>query len=165
MSELDLDAIEKDCGQTRGGYPVMAAIRTLEYVPQLIAEIRRLQADLDAVRELAGPDNESGIISTDALLHTIGTGESRLAELQAQIERVRGLHKRAHAVGTRTGLLYEDPCPECDGKKGTHDCGCWSDFDTDFVCAECHRLGSDAKGVYDYTYPCPTIQALGDENE
>lgn len=85
-----------------------------------------------------------------------------IRRLEAQAEQIKALHKRAHAVGTRTGLRYEDPCPECDGKKGAHDCGCWGAFDTVFVCAECHRLGSGSKGVYDYTYPCPTIKALAD---
>lgn len=165
MTELDLDAIKKAYGKNHTELPSstpLSVIRVFQQVPYLIDEIRRLRSDLDAVRELAGPDNESGFISTDALIHTIGTGENRLGELQAQIQRVRGLHKRAHAIfNWNTGIHYEEPCDSCDGKAGVHDCGCWADTDVEFVCAECHRLGSGSRGVYDYTYPCPTIKALG----
>lgn len=106
-------------------YSAMLRSRTAsaEQVKALIAEVRRLRADLDAVRALAGPDNESGFISTDALLHTIGTGESMLTELQTQIERLRGLHKKTYSNRTVWGWTcstccdpYEDkpvkwPCP------------------------------------------------------
>lgn len=72
-------------------------------------------------------------------------------------------HRRAHAVYAHgQGSKYLDPCPDCDGKAGVHACGCWADTDIEYVCAECHRLGSLSTGVYDYTWPCPTIRALND---
>lgn len=80
------------------------------------------------------------------------------------IQRVRDLHRRSSAVFSwRDGPSYEDPCPECDGKPGVHECGCWADRQIEYVCAECHRLGSRSRGIYDYTWPCRTIQALEGE--
>jgi len=77
------------------------------------------------------------------------------------LTKVLELHRRAHAVFSwASGQRYEEPCPECDGRAGVHPCGCWADSDIEYVCAECHRLGSSAKGVYDYTYPCPTVRAI-----
>lgn len=74
--------------------------------------------------------------------------------------RVLDLHRRAHAVFSwNSGTKYEDPCPNCDGKAGVHDCGCWADRDIEYVCAECHRLGSRSSGVYDYAWPCATVRA------
>lgn len=43
-------------------------------VPALLAYIEQLEAQLDAVRALVGPDNESGMVSASAIFHTIGTG-------------------------------------------------------------------------------------------
>ena len=82
--------------------------------------------------------------------------------LRGQVEAVRALHRPAHAVFSwNGGTIYEDPCPQCHGAPGVHPCGCWADTQLEYVCAECHRLGVLSKGVYDYTYPCPTIHALG----
>ena len=81
--------------------------------------------------------------------------------LRGQIDAVKALHRPAHAVFSWTGgTRYDDPCPECHGAPGVHPCGCWTDTQIEYVCAECHRLGMLSKGVYDYTYPCPTIHAL-----
>ena len=81
--------------------------------------------------------------------------------LKEQIDAVKALHRPAHAVFSwNGGTIYEDPCPECHGAPGVHPCGCWTDTQIEYVCAECHRLGVLSRGVYDYTYPCPTIHAL-----
>ena len=74
---------------------------------------------------------------------------------------IRELHRPVHAVFSwADGPRYEEPCETCHGAPGVHECGCWADTQLEYVCAECHRLGSGSKGVYDYTWPCPTIQAL-----
>ena len=77
---------------------------------------------------------------------------------------IRELHRPVHAVfNWADGPRYEEPCETCHGAPGVHECGCWADTQLEYVCAECHRLGSGSKGVYDYTYPCPTIQALDEK--
>ena len=82
----------------------------------------------------------------------------------AWAEEVRELHRPVHAVfNWADGPRYEEPCETCHGAPGVHECGCWADTQLEYVCAECHRLGSGSKGVYDYTYPCPTIQALDEK--
>lgn len=74
---------------------------------------------------------------------------------------IRKLHRPVHAVFSwADGPRYEDPCETCHGAPGVHECGCWADTPLEYVCAECHRLGSGSKGVYDYTWPCPTIALL-----
>ena len=77
---------------------------------------------------------------------------------------IRELHRPVHAVFSwASGARYEEPCETCYGAPGVHECGCWADTQLEYVCAECHRLGSGSKGVYNYTYPCPTIQALDEK--
>lgn len=159
MTELNLEEIEARWDEATEGPWVFQPwsahlLPSGDYAESIL--MANASSDGELCRGLFDADGE-------AIAHARRDVPALIAEarrLRAQIERVRELHKRAHAVGTRTGLRYEDPCPDCDGKKGAHDCGCWGAFDTEFVCAECHRLGSDARGVYDYTYPCPTIQAL-----
>ena len=74
---------------------------------------------------------------------------------------IRDLHRPVHAVFSwADGPRYEEPCETCHGAPGVHECGCWADTQLEYVCAECHRLGSGSKGVYDYTWPCPTIALL-----
>ena len=74
---------------------------------------------------------------------------------------IRDLHRPVHAVFSwADGPRYEEPCETCHGAPGVHECGCWADTQLEYVCAECHRLGSSSKGVYDYTWPCPTIALL-----
>ena len=86
---------------------------------------------------------------------------AEVERLRGQVEAVKALHRPAHAVFSwNGGTRYEDPCPQCHGAPGAHPCGCWADTHLEYVCAECHRLGVLSKGVYDYTYPCPTICAL-----
>lgn len=99
---------------------------------------------------------------------TVLTLITRVEDLEATIQRVRDLHKRTHAVFSwQGGIRYDDPCPTCDGKPGApgeHECGCWADQQIEYVCAECHRLGALSSGIYDYTWPCPTIQTIeGDQ--
>ena len=77
---------------------------------------------------------------------------------------IRELHRPVHAVfNWADGPRYEEPCETCHGAPGVHECGCWADTQLEYVCAECHRLGGGSIGVYDYTYPCPTIQALDEK--
>ena len=86
---------------------------------------------------------------------------AEVERLRRQIDAVRALHRPAHAVFSwNGGTRYEDPCPQCHGAPGVHPCGCWADTQIEYVCAECHSLGVLSKGVYDYTYPCPTIRTL-----
>ena len=74
---------------------------------------------------------------------------------------IRELHRPVHAVFSwADGPRYEEPCETCHGAPGVHECGCWADTQIEYVCAECHRLGSGSIGVYNYTYPCPTIALL-----
>ena len=74
---------------------------------------------------------------------------------------IRELHRPVHAVFSwADGPRYEEPCETCHGAPGVHECGCWADTQIEYVCAECHRLGSGSIGVYNYTYPCPTVAIL-----
>ena len=74
---------------------------------------------------------------------------------------IRELHRPVHAVFSwADGPHYEEPCETCYGAPGVHECGCWADTQLEYVCVECHRLGSGSKGVYNCTYPCPTIALL-----
>lgn len=100
-------------------------------------------------------------VTTHDATHIATFSPPTVLALIAALEGVMALHRRAHAVFSwQTGSRYEDPCPDCDGKAGVHDCGCWADSDIEYVCAECHRLGPRPPGVYDYTHPCPTIKAI-----
>lgn len=104
-------------------------------------------------------------------LSAVAHAPEDIAALLAEVERLRGqidaakaLHRPAYAVFSwNGGTRYEDPCPECHGAPGVHPCGCWADTQVEYVCAECHRLGCESRGVYDYDYPCPTIRALDGE--
>lgn len=93
--------------------------------------------------------------------HDAEVRREAFAEAREALEAVLALHVRKHAVFSwQLGPRYEDPCAECDGKAGVHECGCWADSDIEYVCAECHRLGARASGVYDYSWPCPTVRAI-----
>lgn len=57
-----------------------SAVRDAEFISHafrdiyhLLAYIERLEALLEAVRALVGPENESGMISASAIFHTLGT--------------------------------------------------------------------------------------------
>lgn len=92
--------------------------------------------------------------------------DTAIAEHEAAVQRVRSLHRRSKAIFTweDNGYRYEAPGPECDGGPGAHECGCWGSQQVEYVCAECHRLGSRAPGIYDYTWPCPTMKAIDGEH-
>ena len=116
----------------------------------LIAEVERLRATVIVEQNRRQPWVK--------LAHQNAQEVKRLRE---QVDAVKALHRPAHAVFSwNGGTIYEDPCPQCHGAPGVHPCGCWADTQLEYVCAECHRLGVLSKGVYDYTYPCPTIHAL-----
>lgn len=84
----------------------------------------------------------------------------RAETAEAALERVRALHRKAHAIfsWSEGGVRYEEPCENCNGAPGVHDCGCWADVQVEYVCAECDR----DKGKHrDSGWPCETItQAL-----
>lgn len=90
--------------------------------------------------------------------------EARADRAEAQVARVKALHREAYGVfsWSKGGIQYEDPCPDCHGAAGVHPCGCWADQQIDYVCAECHR-GGGKNVVADW--PCPTIRALEGEND
>lgn len=71
------------------------------------------------------------------------------------IERVREMHYPADNDSARTPR-----CEECQGRAGTHPCGCWADEDRQPVCGHCNASGLGQR----VPWPCPTVQALdGDE--
>ena len=76
MSKPDLAAIR--ARHTKGliqAWLPLEIVRVIEMdVPALLAYIGELENQLDEVRALVGPDNESGMISASAIFHTIGTG-------------------------------------------------------------------------------------------
>lgn len=78
------------------------------------------------------------------------------------LARVRELHRPVHPVfNWQTGLRYENPCETCWGKAGVHECGCWSDEDTEYECRGCAapRAGRRRTPV---PWPCATIKAIGE---
>lgn len=85
--------------------------------------------------------------------------KARADRAEAALERVRALHRKAHAIfsWSEGGVRYEEPCENCNGAPGVHDCGCWADEQVEYVCAECDR----GKGKHrDSGWPCPTVQAI-----
>lgn len=70
---------------------------------------------------------------------------------EAATERVRALHYAADNDSARTPR-----CEECEGRAGTHPCGCWADEDRQPVCRHCD---APERGQT-VPWPCPTIQAL-----
>lgn len=81
----------------------------------------------------------------------------RLQSIAAGVEE---LHRPVHPVFSwKTGLRFEEPCPECHGKAGVHPCGCWADEDTTYECAECAiPKGGGSRRVI--PWPCPTVARL-----
>ena len=83
---------------------------------------------------------------------------------RAEVERLRAgieaLHRPVHPVFSwKTGLRFEEPCPECHGKAGVHSCGCWADEDTTYECAEC-AMPKDEGSRRVIPWPCPTVTAI-----
>ena len=116
------------------------------------------QIEPNLYKNPANPEIYYGHLADDAI-------RAAAPHLRAAWEQpIRELHRPVHAVfNWADGPRYEEPCETCHGAPGVHECGCWADTQLEYVCAECHRLGSGSKGVYDYTYPCPTIQALDEK--
>lgn len=85
-------------------------------------------------------------------------------DLLAEVKRLRAgieaLHRPVHLVFSwKTGLRFEEPCPECHGKAGVHSCGCWADEDMTYECAECAKpKGGGSRRVI--PWPCPTAALL-----
>lgn len=72
-------------------------------------------------------------------------------EKRLLVERVREMHYPADNDPARTPR-----CEECQGRAGTHPCGCWADEDRQPVCGHCNAQGLGQR----VPWPCPTIQAL-----
>lgn len=84
-----------------------------------------------------------------------------MSDLRAALVAIQELHKPIDPVFSWTeGLQLREPCPDCKGKAGMHECGCWADRDIQYVCAECSDF-EHGKGRR-VTYPCPT-RRLADE--
>ena len=85
-------------------------------------------------------------------------------DLVAEVGRLRAgieaLHRPVHPVFSwKTGLRYEEPCPDCHGKAGVHPCGCWADEDMTYECAECATSkGGGSRRVV--PWPCETAALL-----
>ena len=147
----DLPIAEEICQGTDSGEALAEFIaHAPEDIAALVTEVERLRATVIVEQNRRQPWVK--------LAHQ---NSQEVKRLRRQIDAVRALHRPAHAVFSwNGGTIYEDPCPQCHGAPGVHPCGCWADTQLEYVCAECHRLGVLSKGVYDYTYPCPTICAL-----
>ena len=74
-----------------------------------------------------------------------------LEKAEAAIERVREMHYAADNDPARTPR-----CEECEGRAGTHPCGCWAPEDRQPVCGHCN----DPERGQTVPWPCPTVQAL-----
>ena len=70
---------------------------------------------------------------------------------KALLAPVRELHYAAYQDANRNPI-----CPDCQGKAGTHPCGCWAKYDTEPVCGVCWE-GWKYMAV---PYPCPTVRLL-----
>ena len=70
---------------------------------------------------------------------------------ESAIERVREMHYPAGNNPARTPR-----CEECQGRAGTHPCGCWAPEDRQPVCGHCNG----ARAGQSIPWPCPTLQAL-----
>ena len=74
-----------------------------------------------------------------------------LEKAEAAVERVREMHYAADNDPARTPR-----CEECEGRAGTHPCGCWAPEDRQPVCGHCN---APERGQT-VPWPCPTVQAL-----
>lgn len=64
-----------------------------------------------------------------------------------------------HAPVTRVFSWRDGPsnlprCPDCLGKAGVHECGCWGDADATYSCGEC---STERDGI---DWPCPTYESI-----
>lgn len=144
----------------------IAAARTV--VPELVTEVERLQARVGSCD--GGCNYETGPEETCSLHgrpvaevwqivnDVAAERDARITTLAQQVKKVRALHREAYAIFSwQSGLRYEDPCPDCHGAAGVHPCGCWTDQQVEYVCAECHRTQGGGPSA---AYPCKTILAL-----
>ena len=137
---------------------------TIEITDEMVRET--IKRAVQKWNESVGPDEPtltpSDIFSEDVRDHLTAALPIIEKQMRAAWEQpIRELHRPVHAVFSwADGPRYEEPCETCHGAPGVHECGCWADTQIEYVCAECHRLGSGSKGVYDYTWPCPTIALL-----
>ncbi|MGP3708512.1 hypothetical protein [Gordonia paraffinivorans] len=82
----------------------------------------------------------------------VGPGRYALHGAREALAPIRELHRPGHPVYTQGhGADFEDLCPDCRGKAGVHECGCWGDYDRDIYCATCR----DEKGRH-AVWPCAT---------
>lgn len=113
----------------------------LDHVDELTAEVKRVEAQRRDCFEHA----DKWVTEADRLV--------------ARLEAVRELHKPT-IEGAITGDCATD---ECD-----HEDEC--PLEPIEVCAECHRLAEEVDAYYGEetieptTWPCPTIQAIGETN-
>ena len=63
---------------------------------------------------------------------------------------IREMHYPASNDPNRTPI-----CAECEGRAGTHPCGCWRDHDEQPVCGVCN---DKRYGFVSIPWPCPTVQ-------
>lgn len=77
---------------------------------------------------------------------------------KALLAPLRELHKPVHLTFSwNSGVHADDPCETCGGKAGTHECGCWGDYDSPIYCNSCSAPGHYRQSV---DYPCPTVRLL-----
>ena len=128
--------------------------------PERLASIRR---ELEDQRYLAESAVDAGVAVPSSTWRSLDQAEGLLAEvdrLRAIESGIEALHRPVHPVFSwKTGLRFEEPCPECHGKAGVHPCGCWADEDTTYECAECAMpKGGGSRRVI--PWPCPTAALL-----
>ena len=81
--------------------------------------------------------------------------------MRTALEQIQEMHKPVDPVfNWKTGLTLRPPCPDCNGKAGVHDCGCWSDKDIEYECSYCNDFGNPRRTSV--LWPCAT-RKLADE--
>lgn len=77
---------------------------------------------------------------------------------KALLAPLRELHKPVNLIFSwNSGVRSEDPCETCGGKAGTHECGCWGDYDLPVYCEACSAASEFKRSV---AHPCPTVRLL-----
>ena len=130
--------------------------------PERLAAIREranLQCGLD------GDDADDLLIHVDHLTAEVEKWKVRQVDAAREVWRLRdgieSLHRPVHPVFSwKTGLRYEEPCPDCHGKAGVHPCGCWADEDTQYECLECIEPKDGYPSRRVVPWPCPTAALL-----
>lgn len=84
-----------------------------------------------------------------------------VADMRAALVAIQAQHKPVDPVfNWKTGLTLYPPCPDCNGKAGVHDCGCWADKDVEYECSYCNDFGNPRRTQV--LWPCDT-RNLADE--